>query len=530
MKDLDPPNSVESKVTEFEVTDFGPIIEAKMDLRPLTVFIGPSGSGKSYLAILIYAFHRSLNKISARTSYRPRYFNEETTKQFSKKDIKELIGFVQEISPRKNSPDQKSLFLPKILFKSIELFNQESFSQILEKEIMSCFGVNKFQALIRKKSTTGTAQIIGRKCNSTQSDPFVYDLTIKQSDIEFKTMVPQKVHMNLDKKRDFTLIHIHMRHALQKIEYILKDQSTSKTTTKRKKNSPSSYIDDINSFYLQDLTASVIYNIIKSLNVPTFYLPASRTGIMHAHHLVVASLLESATLGGIRNPSPMPKLSSVVADFLQHLITLPDNHESQKKKSQRKNDFGKLIEKNILDGMVKMNKSEVNYPSFTYQPKGWKESLPLMNSSSMVSELAPLVLYLRYIVLPGDMLIIEEPEAHLHPAMQVKLIEQLANLVNQGIKVLITTHSEWLLEGLANIVNRSKLSENKDKIDDHDISLNKDQVGVWLLQSQSDSTGSKVKEISIDEESGLYRSGFDEVAKELHNDWAKTYNQVGESQ
>ena len=36
---------------ELEVADFGPIVEAKIDLRPLTVFIGPSNTGKSYLAI-----------------------------------------------------------------------------------------------------------------------------------------------------------------------------------------------------------------------------------------------------------------------------------------------------------------------------------------------------------------------------------------------------------------------------------------------------------------------------------------------
>ena len=32
---------------EIEMADFGPIVEAKIDLRPLTVFVGPSNTGKS---------------------------------------------------------------------------------------------------------------------------------------------------------------------------------------------------------------------------------------------------------------------------------------------------------------------------------------------------------------------------------------------------------------------------------------------------------------------------------------------------
>ncbi len=42
---------------ELEVSDFGPIVEGRVGLRPLTVFVGPSNTGKSWLAILIYALH-----------------------------------------------------------------------------------------------------------------------------------------------------------------------------------------------------------------------------------------------------------------------------------------------------------------------------------------------------------------------------------------------------------------------------------------------------------------------------------------
>ena len=48
----------ETDPLQLTVSNFGPIVEAEIDLRPLTVFVGPSNTGKSYLAILIYALHR----------------------------------------------------------------------------------------------------------------------------------------------------------------------------------------------------------------------------------------------------------------------------------------------------------------------------------------------------------------------------------------------------------------------------------------------------------------------------------------
>ena len=47
--------------TSIEVSDFGPIVQATVELRPLTIFVGPSNTGKSYLAMLVYALHRFAN-------------------------------------------------------------------------------------------------------------------------------------------------------------------------------------------------------------------------------------------------------------------------------------------------------------------------------------------------------------------------------------------------------------------------------------------------------------------------------------
>ena len=47
-------------MTRVAVKDFGPIAEASVELKPLTVFIGPNNSGKSYLALTIYCLSRPL--------------------------------------------------------------------------------------------------------------------------------------------------------------------------------------------------------------------------------------------------------------------------------------------------------------------------------------------------------------------------------------------------------------------------------------------------------------------------------------
>ena len=48
----------------INVQNFGPIEKAEIDLRPLTVFVGESNTGKTYLAALIYALHQNFEGFS----------------------------------------------------------------------------------------------------------------------------------------------------------------------------------------------------------------------------------------------------------------------------------------------------------------------------------------------------------------------------------------------------------------------------------------------------------------------------------
>ena len=138
-----------------------------------------------------------------------------------------------------------------------------------------------------------------------------------------------------------------------------------------------------------------------------------------------------------------------------------------------------------------------------------------------------MVLYLRYLVEPGDLLIIEEPESHLHPALQTAFARELARLVHSGVRVMLTTHSEWIREALANLVRLSELSEERrEGIPGADVALTPDQVGAWLFRPDSDGAGSAVEEIPLDTEAGSFPGGFGEVTESLYNEWARIANRI----
>lgn len=58
---------------------------------------------------------------------------------------------------------------------------------------------------------------------------------------------------------------------------------------------------------------------------------------------------------------------------------------------------------------------------------------------------------------------VEEPEIHLHPAAQRKMVEILALLVHHGIRVVVTTHSLVVLYTLNNLLQASLLGDARDE-------------------------------------------------------------------
>ena len=499
---------------QLEVSNFGPIREARIDLRPLTVFVGPSNTGKSWLAILIYALHRHFGD-HARPGfpnlYRPIRGAMKYGKTPSQDGIKATFEWLQQefgSGDKLKSENTKVLAFPDFISDEIQtVFNTRS--DRLGFELCRCFGVDETSKLVRKKSRGG-AHIVIRSHLPDYPKPFEHRLALRGNNTEFKMSVPNRII--IQKERN---LYRHINHWLDISSDLPSDDSEMRFIFQQLIES------------LADFTRSYLFD---PLNVPAFYLPADRTGVMHAHNVVVNALIESASMTGLRPAAQTPMLSGVLADFLERLIV--PGHALHRRGQSR--GHGARIEKTILGGSVSIDRSGVtNYPHFTYRPEGWQDDLPLMNASSMVSELAPVVLYLRHWVMPGNVLIVEEPESHLHPAMQVEFTRQLALLVDSGIRVIITTHSEWVLEELSNTVQRSRLSKKQRKglfdNEQENIALRPDQVGAWLFKQKKRPQGSVVEEVKLDSETGLYPADFDAVSEELYNDSANIFNRIQDS-
>ena len=183
------------------------------------------------------------------------------------------------------------------------------------------------------------------------------------------------------------------------------------------------------------------------------YLPASRTGFMLTYsQLIENSLQISFTPSMHENSSP---LTLPYVDFLQ-LITKFETKAKIGKKNQWAADY---IETNMTKGDLIVKKDMI--PLIQYHPEGTDRQIPLYVASSLVAEISPLLLLFKSDI-NFKTLIIEEPEAHLHPELQQKMATLLIHLVNMGIPVWITTHSDTILQQFNNMMklrNHEKVKE-----------------------------------------------------------------------
>lgn len=99
----------------------------------------------------------------------------------------------------------------------------------------------------------------------------------------------------------------------------------------------------------------------------------------------------------------------------------------------------------ILEGRVYKDDA-----SYMYETRG--DKIPISAAASSIRELAPLTMYLSNVNISTAAILMEEPEAHLHPLKQRMMGDVLSMMVSSNSIVQITTHSDYLLKRLNELI------------------------------------------------------------------------------
>ena len=490
----------------IQVKDFGPIAEADIDLRPLTVFIGPSNTGKSYLAMLIYAWQKYFEADRARLDGNSADWWQRIPN--GAKLIPDAASWLAErardrTDPRHRAPSATlTTDLDEVPEPFVPLFRAAADASYdpeeCVEEIQRCIGWIETDSLVRRSAEQTRVRISRTFGDEGSSETYSHELAFSKEEPSGAMTASPGLRLWIDPNRVNLLgsligrlgIGLGYRQSVVRRDGLLMSPATLTCT-------------------------------LGALSRAAHYLPADRSGVMNAHRTLVGATIYHASLAGIRRESP--PLPGVLADFLQRLVHAP-GHSSPNRSKFYGNlpiNLAEKIEESILGGDVLVKReSRIDYPSFLYRPGGWETDIPLAQSSSMVAEVAPVVLYLRHVVQPGDTLIIEEPESHMHPALQVRFTHELARLVTCGVRLILTTHSDWILSALANLVRMAGLpQQSRAELGTPDLGLTPADVGAWMFEHDQELDGTVTRELIFDCESGMYDSGYPDVSNSLYNEW-----------
>ncbi len=92
--------------------------------------------------------------------------------------------------------------------------------------------------------------------------------------------------------------------------------------------------------------------------------------------------------------------------------------------------------------------------------EGVDTGFTMSESSSCVRALLDIGFYLRCVVKPGDVFMIDEPELNLHPKNQRAFARLIVRMVNAGLKVFLTTHSDYLVKEFNTLIMLAQKTEH----------------------------------------------------------------------
>lgn len=457
------------KYPTLYVKNFAKIKEAEIELAPFTLFIGDNNSGKSYLMTLIYGLMK--------------YTSNIVNIIF---ENKKLLNSIEEYSKVKNIIDN---YINSLNFsKTVQLDIEEDIT-LKEYEIREF--INLFNVLLNNN----IEKVVNYIFNSHN------EIKLENISLNFDCYV-DKLKLSVEKLRSID----------KNIKY------TGTISIFHYNSGAGCHFSEDNIDYISiirvfvNFIINICFNnfyIYNSMN--TYFLPVSRTGFILSYTDIIKSSIElkydtyAFDKENQKNNLPRP-----VIDFLYNLVDLTNTKTKTIRKEKNTNkrienkifDIIKMLETNIIDGQIDVNEETSH---IYYKPKHIYNSdvseFAIYLSSAVITELAPLILFLKYY---GNYknIIMEEPEISLHPYLQQQLTRVFIKLVNSGKNVLITTHSDTIVQHINNMIKlnanekeRQKKLMKKYKYDEDDI-ISEDKIRMYQFDTKEDGTEVKALESS----------------------------------
>ena len=460
-----------------DIRDFGPIAKASISLKPLTIFSGPNNSGKSYAALLLHSIasayasprKRDLPLFSYARRHHMRYViqNSSIAKMSvlinARKDTEIPMGTIETVAREYLESNTKDVVKPEI---------ERNFGDASDK-------------LVR---------------------------TGKRS-FSVKIAVNDGIEIRIHSKKNAT---VNCHKIPLKREITFQDTRLGRTLDMYSNSDKSSLIRVDPNISPEDQSLGVIFHIMddvleymgSKLPSSSYYLPAARSGILQGHRAITSGIVSNAAYAGVEGMT-IPTMPGAASDFISSIIEMPPS-------TGPFSDIARSLEETILDGRISHTAdARTRFPTITYDHDN--STMSLHRTSSTVSELATLVLYLKHVVREGDLVILEEPEAHLHPEAQMILAHHIVKMIRRGLNVLITTHSlfvqsllgQFLMSGKDNAVTSKKLGFDRDDY------LLEDEVAPYTFVV-SDKGGSIAKPTKFSADNGIALDEFVKVIEKMH--------------
>jgi len=440
---------------KITISNLGPIREkAEIDLKPLTVLIGPNNAGKTWLAYTL----GGILGIDGLSRYVRAYARGETREKYS------------------------------LLEKAVDQLLEEGNAVVDLIQFVEANGEAYFNNVARY-AKTWMRQFLGSEKAKFENFKLSFNLTdTKQALVERVLDISLEHSLAVGTGKHKPLFSALKEKGKREIYFY----TSTEESTQGEKNTPLKLPRRvIREFVLDRIFSSIhqaLYSYIQFLPIErTFFVTFSPARI--ERRLITTNETSQEVL---RSEQKTKALPGYIGRFLETLTFLFETSlENRKQDAMGQSAIADYMERaltlqEILGGSVDFSTSDPD-PQREILFTTADIALDMPAVSSMVKELTPLVLYLRYAADPGELLIIDEPEMNLHPEAQVKIIEFLAMLVNTGLRVLITTHSPYIVDHLASLMKADK-SADKEAIasqfflHDSRAFISQDEVAVYKVE------------------------------------------------